>query len=174
MCIIVSCWGFSVSLLSRFVCAQGFRAEWCQSANVSVVPAASASLKIDLSRRTEWDNTPLRHLCLSPENTKWDSPPLKTPPPRSHFPHRQSQARQEALRWGLSLSFMVVRGKQHRFLCYFVYDTIKYGNKKRGWMFFPLPAQKLLLPASLSVCVFLDRLARRESSRGEEKPAEHF
>lgn len=35
-----------------------------------------------------------------------------------------------------------VGGKQHHFPFYFIYDTIKYGNKKRGRMWLPLPAQK--------------------------------
>lgn len=191
MCIFVLFWGSSVSLLSGFVCAQGFRSEWCQSESVSVVPASSASLKIDLSRRTERHNTPLRHLCLSLKNTKWDSPPRnpeKHPHPPSHFPHRQVlcshiQTTSHTLsQGGGALRGLAQRGQtgldgsrgKQRFLFYFVYATIKYGNKKRGRMFLSLPKAKLLSPASLSVCVFLNRLARRQSSQGKRKASRTF
>lgn len=69
-----------------------------------------------------------------------------------------------------------VGGKQHHFLFYFIYDTIKYGNKKRGRMCLPLPAQKnfRLSPASLSVCVVFNRLARRRELTGERKASRTF
>lgn len=73
--ICVSLYCAEVSLFSVCVClcvrAQGLRAEWCQSKSVSVVPASSASLKIDLSRHRERGNTPLTpSFCLSLKNTK--------------------------------------------------------------------------------------------------------
>lgn len=79
--ICVSLYCAEVSLLSGCVCAQGFRAEWCQSKSVSVVPASSASLKIDLSRHRERGNTPLTpSFCLSLKNTKSPKQPQHPTP----------------------------------------------------------------------------------------------
>lgn len=74
-------------------CAQGFRAEWCQSESVSVVPASSASLKIDLSRHRERGNTPPPFTIFLSLFKIHKVPKTPPPPPQSHFPLRQVAAR---------------------------------------------------------------------------------